>query len=108
MVQLVEFAVFFLEPDTKFLLAVFTMTFPGHLIIDMPDELTFYQKTGSQEFYPLEKIKFRKAEVKFAPSWDNERLGFLLVLTGTNDRIVDVGMDAEIILPEENNVSLFL
>lgn len=79
----------------------------SHLMVDMPDELTFYQKTGSQEFYPLKKIKFRKAEVKFAPSWDNERLGFLLVLSGTNDRILDVGMDAEIILPGENHVSLF-
>jgi SNF2 family DNA or RNA helicase len=79
----------------------------SHLMVEMPDELTFYQETGSQEFQPLKKIKFRKVEVKFAPSWDNERMGFLLVLTGTDDRLLDVGLDAEIILPGENQVSLF-
>jgi SNF2 family DNA or RNA helicase len=80
----------------------------SQLMVDMPDELTFYQPTAkSVQFDPLKKIKFNKMEVKFVPSWDRERLGFLLVLTGTDDRIVDVGTEMEIILQGENQVYLF-
>jgi SNF2 family DNA or RNA helicase len=80
----------------------------SHLCVDMPDELTFYQPTArSAQFDPLKKIKFNKVEVKFVPSWDRERLGFLLVLIGTDDRIVDVGTGMEIILQGENQAYLF-
>ncbi|MGD2092537.1 MAG: DEAD/DEAH box helicase, partial [Candidatus Aminicenantes bacterium] len=80
----------------------------SHLLVDMPDELTFYQPTAkSNQFDPLKKIKFNKVDVKFVPSWDRERLGFLLVLTGTDDFIVDVGTEMEILLPDDNQVYLF-
>jgi SNF2 family DNA or RNA helicase len=80
----------------------------SHLCVDMPDELTFYQSTAkSIQFDPLKKIKFNKVEVKFVPSWDRERLGYLLVLTGTDDHIVDVGTEMEILLQDENQVYLF-
>jgi len=78
------------------------------LLLDMPDELTFYQlETQDSHFFPLKKLKIKKIEVQFAPSTNREQMFIDLVLTDTEDQVYNAAANYQVMVKKKEQVYLF-
>ncbi|MCU0287362.1 MAG: SNF2-related protein, partial [Acidobacteria bacterium] len=80
----------------------------SNLMMELPDDVTFCQfDKADAPFFPLNKMKFKKIDLYFAPMRTYDMMQFYLVLTGIDGRLVEVGKNFDIISTGKNRTYLF-
>jgi superfamily II DNA or RNA helicase len=77
-------------------------------IAALPDDRTFCQVDNPKEYQPLKILKFKKVDVRFAPSLKKDFVyRFFLTFFGADDQALNAGDNYEIILLNKRSYILF-
>ena len=82
----------------------------AHLLMEMPDELTFYRQSEgykNKNLLCLKKLTFKKIDVKFSPSSDGNNLGIFIEATTPDGRVFQPGLKFQVVANDTGRSYLF-
>ncbi|MCU0289147.1 MAG: DEAD/DEAH box helicase, partial [Acidobacteria bacterium] len=80
----------------------------AQMVIEMPDELTFYCESKiNKNLLFLKKIIFKKMAVKFVPTSNGDQMNIFLEITALNGQVFQPGLNFKVSVSENSNCYLF-